>query len=84
MKFPKAKVTLCGKIFQLKYLKWCGVSRGVARKFLMVGHDLELMYTHKKHAHVYVRHHLKGVCTHPIASCTVNKCCLHEWHTTEY
>ena len=31
--------------------------RGVARKFLMEGHDLELIYTHKKHAHVYVKHY---------------------------
>ena len=51
-----------------------GSLRGVARKFLMVGHDFELICTHKKHAHVYVRHYLKklkSVCTHPIASCTV-------------
>jgi len=47
-----------------KNLKWSRkksmllplLHRGVARKFLMVGQDLELINTHTKHPHVYVRH----------------------------
>ena len=48
---------LSGRLYIEEWVENCcdGGFRGVARKFLMVGQNLELIYTHKKHNHVYVK-----------------------------
>jgi len=53
------KLAMLSKIDKITriFFSWIHTFRGIARKFLMVGQDLEFIYTHKKHAHVYVRHY---------------------------